>query len=95
VKRKWLLMTEETPSEEEITTAEVSEALRKCTTQPVLTAEQRLRYLSSPILTDQFIAGSVFQITGNPEKTAINNRIHSIIESIRKITIGALSILPV
>jgi len=76
VKRKWLLMTEETPSEEETAIAEGSEALRKCTTQPALTAAQRLRYLSSPTLTDQFIAESAFQITGNPERTAINSRIH-------------------
>jgi len=73
VKRKWLLMTEEAPSGEEITTAEVSEPRRKCTTQPVLTAALRLRCLSGPTLTDQFIAESVFQITGNPERTAINN----------------------
>jgi len=73
VKRKWLLMTEEAPSKEEITTAEVSEDQRKCTTQPVLTVVQIPRYLSGLTLTDQFIAESVFQITGNPERTAINN----------------------
>jgi hypothetical protein len=65
-------MTEEAPSGEEITTVEVSEPQRKCTTQPVLTAALRHRYLSGPTLTDQFIAESVFQITGNPERTAIN-----------------------
>jgi hypothetical protein len=96
VKRKWLLMTEEAPSGEETTIAEaeVSEALRKCTTQPVLIAAQRLRSLSDPTLTDQFIAESVFQTTGNPERTAINNRVHSKIEFIRKISSTIMSVLP-
>jgi hypothetical protein len=71
VKRKWLLMTEEIPLGEE-TTAEVLEARRKCLKQPVLTAVLRLRCLSSPTLTDQFIAETAFLTTGNPEKTAIN-----------------------
>jgi hypothetical protein len=78
VKIKWLLMTEEAPSEEETTTvAVVSEAQRKCIMQHVLTAVQRPRCLSSLTPTDQFIAESVFQTTGNPERTGINNRIHS------------------
>jgi hypothetical protein len=72
VKRKWLLMTEEAHSGEEIITVEVSEPLRKCSTQPVLIAALRLRYLSDLTLTDQSIAESVFLITGDPEKTATN-----------------------
>jgi hypothetical protein len=65
-------MTEETPSGEETATAEVSEARRKCTMQPVLTVVPRLRYLSGPTLTDLFIAETAFLTTGNPEKTVIN-----------------------
>jgi hypothetical protein len=80
VKRKWLLMTEEALSGEEITTAEVSEVRRKCTMQHVLTAVLRPRCLSGLIPTDQFIAEIVFLTTGNPEKTAINS------ELIRKIS---------
>jgi hypothetical protein len=73
VKRKWLLMTEEVPSEVGTATAEVSELPRKCTMQPVLTVELKLRYLLNPILTDQFIAESVSQTTENPEKIAIKS----------------------
>jgi hypothetical protein len=65
-------MTEETPLGEETATAEVLEALKRCTTQPVLTVVPRLRCLSGPTLTDQFIAETAFLTTGNPEKTAIN-----------------------
>ena len=72
-------MTEEIPSGEETATAEVSEPQRKCTTQPVLTAALKLRYLSGLTLTDQSTAESVFLTTGNPEKTGINIliRVHS------------------
>jgi hypothetical protein len=75
VKRKWLLMTEEIPLGEEITTVEVLEAQRKCLKQPALTAVLRLRCLSSPTLTDQFIAETAFQTTGNPGKTVINTEL--------------------
>lgn len=64
MKQKWLLMTE---TSEEILTSALPE---KCTTQPVLTAMLRLRYLSSPIQKDRFTAESVFQTTEHPEKTA-------------------------
>jgi hypothetical protein len=74
VKRKWLLMTEGIPSGEETATVEVSELPRKCTTQSVLTAVLKLRYLSSLTLTDQSTAEIVFLTTGNPEKTDINIR---------------------
>ena len=84
MKRKWLLMTEEAPSGEGITTVEVLEVRRKCTLQPVLTAARKLKYLSGLTLTDQFTAESVFQTTGDPEKTVIN------IELIRKISLGRL-----
>jgi hypothetical protein len=70
-------MTEEAPSKEEITTAEVSEGHRKCTPQPVLTVVQILRCLSGLTLTDQFIAESVFQNTGNPGKTVINTNLYN------------------
>jgi hypothetical protein len=73
VKRKWLLMTEETPSGEETATVEVSELPEKCSTQPVRTAALKLRYLSSLTLTDQSIVENVFLTTGSPEKTGINN----------------------
>jgi hypothetical protein len=72
VKIKWLLMTEEVPSGEETATAEVSEARRKCTTQPVLTAALKLRCLSGLTPTDLYIAESVFLTTGNPERTGTN-----------------------
>jgi hypothetical protein len=72
VKRKWLLMTEEILSGEEIATVEVSEPQKKCTMQPVLTAVLRLRYLSGLTLRDPFIAESVFLTTGHPERTATN-----------------------
>jgi hypothetical protein len=76
VKRKWLLMTE-TPSGEETTTGEVLvEPRGKCTTQPVLTAALRLRFLSNQTLTDQSIAGIAFQNTGSPERTAIKSKFH-------------------
>jgi hypothetical protein len=65
-------MTEEIPLGEETTIVEVSEARRKCTKQPVLTAALRPRYLSGPTLTDQFIAETAFLTIGNLEKTAIN-----------------------
>ncbi len=72
MKRKWLLMTEEIPSGEEIATVEVSEVPGKCTPRFVLTAVLKLKYLSSLTLTDQSTAESVFLTTGNPEKTGIN-----------------------
>lgn len=67
-------MTEEIPSGEETATVEVSELPGKCTTQSVLTAVLKLRYLSSLTLTDQSTAETVFLTTGNPEKTDINIR---------------------
>jgi hypothetical protein len=70
-------MTEEAPSKEEITTAEVSEDHRKCTPQPVLTVVQIHRCLSGLTLTDQFIAESVFQNTGNPGKTVIKTNLYN------------------
>jgi hypothetical protein len=81
VKRKWLLMTEEVPSEVGTATVEVSELPRKCTMQPVLTVGLKLRCLLDPILTDQSTAESVSLTTENPEKIAINS------EFILKITI--------
>jgi hypothetical protein len=69
-------MTEETPSGEETTTGEVSvEHPEKCTTQPVLTAALRLRFLSNPTPTDRFTAGTACLTTGNPEKTAIKSKL--------------------
>jgi hypothetical protein len=73
VKQKWVLMTEEIPSEEETTTAEVSVVRRKCTLQFVLTVVVRLRYLSGQTLTDQSIAENAFLTTGSLERTAINS----------------------
>jgi hypothetical protein len=74
VKRKWLLMTEEIPSEEETATGEVSEVPGKCTMQPVLTVALKLRYLSSLTLTDQSTAEIVSPTTENLEKTDTNFR---------------------
>ena len=65
-------MTEEILSEGETATVEVSEPRRKCTTQPVLTAALKLRYLSNLTPTDQSTAESAFLTTENPEKTGIN-----------------------
>jgi hypothetical protein len=73
VKQIWLLMTEETPLGEEIITVEVSgvpELPEKCTRQNVLTVVLKPRYLSNLIPKDRFIAGTVFQNTGHPEKIA-------------------------
>ena len=66
-------MTEEIPSGEETTTAEVSEVLRKCTLQSALTVVKRHRYLSGQTLTDQSIAENAFLTTGSLERTAINS----------------------
>src|SRR5512133_3682973 len=64
----------EIPSGEE-TTGEVSaEPREKCTTQPVLTAALRLRFLSNQIPTDRSTAGTAFLTTGSPERTAIKVR---------------------
>ena len=62
-------MTEEIPSGEETATAEASALPEKCTTQSVLTAMLRPRYLSNQTPKDLFTAGIVFLTTGNPEKT--------------------------
>ena len=72
MKRKWLLMTEEIPSEEETATGEVLEVPGKCTMQPVLTVALKLRYLSSLTLTDQSTAETVSLTTENLEKTDTN-----------------------
>jgi len=72
VKRKWLLMTEEIPSEEETATVEVSELPERCLTRYVLTVALKPKYLSSLTLKDQSTAESVFLTTGNLEKTGIN-----------------------
>jgi hypothetical protein len=66
----------EIPSGEETTTGEVSaEPREKCTTQFVPTVALRLRFLSSPIPTDQSIAETAFLTTGSPEKTATKSEL--------------------
>ncbi len=76
VKQKWVLMTEETPSEEETATvvaetatAEVLEAAtaapEKCTRLSVLTAVLKLKSPSSQLKEDRFTAGIAFQTTGS------------------------------
>jgi hypothetical protein len=72
VKRKWLLMTE-IPSVEETATGEGSEPPGKCTTQPVLTAALKLRFLLNLIQTDRSIAETAFPTTGSPERTDIKS----------------------
>lgn len=75
MKRKWLLMTEETPSGEE-TTGEVSvEPQENCTMQPVPTVALKLRFLSNLIPTDRSTAGTAFLTTGSPERTAIKSEL--------------------
>jgi hypothetical protein len=67
----------EVPSGEETATGEVSaEPREKCTTQPVLTAALRLRFLSNQIPTDRSTAGTAFLTTGSPERTATKSEIH-------------------
>jgi hypothetical protein len=70
VKQIWLLMKEETPLGEETATAEVLELPEKCTRQHVLIVVLKPRYLSNLTPKDRFIAGTAFQNTGHPEKTA-------------------------
>jgi hypothetical protein len=63
-------MTEETPLGEETATAEISALPEKCTRQHVLTVVLKPKCLLNLTQKDLFIAGTVFQNTGHPEKTA-------------------------
>jgi hypothetical protein len=63
-------MTEEIPSGEETAIVEASELPEKCTRQNVLIVVLKPKYLSNPTRKDRFTAGTVFQNTGHPEKTA-------------------------